>query len=530
MRSIPIRSTPSFGLAIALLVLLSASTPSAHANVYATNLRLNGTTTNLVYLAPTNVTISYLLNEPASAGTTITVKSGTNVIRTINIAGGAAGALRGANSVIWNGKDNGSNTVTSGTFTIQVTAASDGFGDWTQISDDATEGNYAAYTPTGIAVNRNTNSPYYGRVFVANASPLSLADGVKEGIIKCNADGSTPADGLFSGGGWVWAANGLSPWKLEVSADDFLYANDWSSNGVVLRFDETVSPASRLVVLRADNWPNGGLTKLSGPAIIGSGTNTQIWLADTNASGVGVRRFDVSNNGAVATNDLGLTVVAAGGGSQLSDAPFDVAVGRSNRIYTIQFETASGDTNYRAFRFPAYAGTPLTTADWRVGAGDDNFRGASGVAVDANETYVAVALRNGGVRILNATNGSNAVTLSPGFHDHTDVAWDNVGNVYACDNLDQVWRAYSPPGSNYAATVALGTIQISSTTLSSPVYSSGQFQVTLNGQPNVTYVIQASTNLVNWTPVATNNSASATRFITVAAPSSYSFYRALVSP
>src|SRR6185295_13438396 len=145
------------------VVLIALFRPSVHANVYATNVRLNNSTTNLSSLTANN-TISYLLNEPASAGVTITIKSNTTVIRTISLAGGAAGTLRGTNSVVWNGKDNNTNNVTSGTFSVLVTAAASGFGDWTQISDDATEGNYAAYTPTGIAVNRNTNSPYYGRV------------------------------------------------------------------------------------------------------------------------------------------------------------------------------------------------------------------------------------------------------------------------------------------------------------------------------------------------------------------------------
>src|SRR6185295_16895900 len=129
--------------------------------------------------------------------------------------------------------------------------------------------------------------------------------------------------------------------------------SDGSSNGVVLRFDQIISLASRVVALRNDNWPNGGQAKLTGLAITGQGTNTQIWMADTNIapSGVGIRRFNVAATGAVATNDLGTTIISTGGNSPLTDAPFDVAVDRSNRVYVIQNETTSGNTNYRAFRF-----------------------------------------------------------------------------------------------------------------------------------------------------------------------------------
>ena len=47
---------------VALLACLEAVSPGAWANVYATNARLDGSPTNA------EVQISYLLNEPASAG------------------------------------------------------------------------------------------------------------------------------------------------------------------------------------------------------------------------------------------------------------------------------------------------------------------------------------------------------------------------------------------------------------------------------------------------------------------------------
>jgi hypothetical protein len=63
--------------------------------------------------------------------------------------------------------------------------------------------------------------------------------------------------------------------------------------------------------------------------------------------------------------------------------------------------------------------------------------------------------------------------------------------------------------------------------LSNPVWSGGQFQFTMTGETNVNYVIQASTNLQSWTPLATNSSPNASRNITISAPNSRSFYRAV---
>jgi len=64
--------------------------------------------------------------------------------------------------------------------------------------------------------------------------------------------------------------------------------------------------------------------------------------------------------------------------------------------------------------------------------------------------------------------------------------------------------------------------------LRNPAWSGGQFQFTLTGETNVNYVIQASTNLQSWTPLATNSSPNASRNITINAPNSRSFYRAVV--
>jgi hypothetical protein len=66
--------------------------------------------------------------------------------------------------------------------------------------------------------------------------------------------------------------------------------------------------------------------------------------------------------------------------------------------------------------------------------------------------------------------------------------------------------------------------------LSNPDWSGGQFQFTLTGETNVNYIIQASTNLQSWSPLATNSSANASRNITINAPDNRSFYRAVVGP
>jgi hypothetical protein len=110
-----------------------------------------------------------------------------------------------------------------------------------------------------------------------------------------------------------------------------------------------------------------------------------------------------------------------------------------------------------------------------VGGGNDSFAGASSVAVDPTGTYLAATFEgpaggfstNGNAKILWATNGTLVANLDLGVafqgdpnHDDTACAWDAVGNVYYTDVYFGRWRAFSPPGTNQATTVALATIQL----------------------------------------------------------------------
>jgi hypothetical protein len=147
---------------------------------------------------------------------------------------------------------------------------------------------------------------------------------------------------------------------------------------------------------------------------------------------------------------------------------------------------------------------------------------AYGVAADPTGTYVAVAARGfggngtfeqGGMSLFNATNGDLLAAFYDGTNSCTDVAWDNVGNLYVTDAGESVWRAYSPPGSNQSTTVSVPAIQVYSQILqpqfTAPVVNDTQdgIQFSLVGQSNVTYLVESTTDLLTWSPASTNYSA-----------------------
>jgi hypothetical protein len=484
------------GLALALGLNVVAF--SARANVYATNLKLNGSVTNVVAIQGDGVSISFLLNEPATLGTTVNIRAGTNVVRSLSCADGSPGALRGLNTVVWDGKDRDSNTVAPGAYAVSVTASSS-HTDWTQITSDADDPNTYVFEGHGIAADQNPSSPYYGRIFVANSAnngsetdPPNVA-----GVLKFNADTSGAEEGISSAGldGHDWAGNFVSPWKIAVSADDDVYVSDLASGGEVYRWDPTISSNSLLYVLRTDNQPPGAT--LTGPAIFGVGTNAEVWMANTSATEGALLRWRLATNGACASNDLGVAIV--GIGTNLSSAPSAIALDKAGNIYACVAVTSLGSPVQRVFRFPAYdpstnGSLVETNADWAVGAGDDTYCGASGIAVDPTGAYVAVSFEgifpdNGNTKIFSATNGAliTSLDLGDGFSIHVDTAcgWDAVGNVYYIDNYFGRWRAVSPPGTNHATTAALGLVQVVAPPIYPPYISSVE---TTNGTVTIEFI------------------------------------------
>jgi len=526
-----------------LALLLLCAGLSARANVYATDIKLNSSTNNAAILPATPVQISYLLNEPASAGLSLQIFSGATVVWTNLLAGGAAGTAAGSNGVVWGGTNQSGQNVPAGVYQISITAAATGHPAWTNITDDSSR--FSVLDPTGISVNKNTNSPYFGRVFVGNAPPAYDND---SGVYKCNADGSPADEGPFSQS-YFWAGGLFSPWKIAVAQDDTVYINDWSQGGSVTAFDETIS-TNYLTVLDMANYPYP-TALLSGPFVTGGGSATQLWMADANTNGfsVGVVRWDVipsSGVGATATVVVGISP------SGLDLCAYDVAVDAASNIYVVQCLDGFRDpADYhqmpRLFAFPPYAGQPETTTNWSVCSLDYSLENAAGVAVDPAGRWVAVAvegygsqnileLQNGAVNIYRASDGALVTRLGAGTnHAFLDVDWDLAGNLYATDINASVWRAYSPPGANQATTAAVPIIQVydafTQPVLSAsavPLPPTNQLTFTLQGQPNVAYTIQSSPDLINWTPIATNYDTVSLRLVTVPMLDTACFFQALV--
>jgi hypothetical protein len=94
-------------------------------------------------------------------------------------------------------------------------------------------------------------------------------------------------------------------------------------------------------------------------------------------------------------------------------------------------------------------------------------------------------------------------------------------------------EAQWPDGRRIFATNSIAVLPQAIPALSNPqIGSSGQFTFMVSGVPLATYVIQASTDLSNWNPIATNTlpAGGVINFSDPAAPKTARYYRALQMP
>jgi hypothetical protein len=481
---------PTSSLLIAALALpLLSFVQSARANVYASNIKINGVLTGSSPIGQGGgAAISYILNEPASAGLTIKIFSGATPVRTISIAGGSSGTAQGLNTVAWDGKDDSSAYLPLGTYTVQITAASSGYAgpNWTQIVNNASP---KIYWPSGVAVDTSTNSPYYGRVMVANG--VNAANDVAPhpvGVVKFNADGSEADEGQSTPAGTFRTDPylGDSCRSVKYGTDDHVYFLDWVGEGKVWRCDMQMTTSQ--VVFDSDLNPHfSSLTygnadmDITDPGT----TNGLVWTADSDYPSVGVWAFPLTNNvnnTAADSTSAGINVLAPGPNIRLRTG-FGLMIDGTGDVFIGEVRANAADPTPRAISitnvWPSATGTPTnwwnateiypitaTHLNWSVGQSDDSFRDIAALAVDSRTSpkYVACAMNgaSGGLRILNAADGTLVANINQNVNTfYIGTCFDNVGNVYAGDaNTATSWAAWSPPGSNSATTPATAAVSV----------------------------------------------------------------------
>ncbi len=220
-----------------------------------------------------NGTVSYILNEDAD---TVTIKRAGQADEVLN------NVTRGAQSFALNG---------ASSFEIEVSNSAPA--GYTQISNDTDLGS-AFFSPRGVAINRNPNSPHFGNIYVSEAAGGEVTKGevlirdTLEGLFVMGADQSDiigqGADGRI--GNLNTEGSSSTPFKITVAPDDSIYIADWSDgNSGVYRAPADLDDSSDWPnVLANDNRDGDGLTDNHGsiPAVWveGTGASTVLYTMD----------------------------------------------------------------------------------------------------------------------------------------------------------------------------------------------------------------------------------------------------------
>ncbi|MCF7824182.1 MAG: T9SS type A sorting domain-containing protein [Candidatus Marinimicrobia bacterium] len=433
---------------IATLVFVLGFTTSSYANVYATNLEVS---TNVILTGATNSTvdISFVLNEDADNGVDVKIYSGATLVRTISLVT----ATKGANSVTWDGTDAGGATLPNGDYTFEVTAADDGYTEWTKISDPLKT---VMYSPKGITVNTNPQSVHFGKVYVSNgyagtsANPGAFYNG--DGVFMFNA----VQDNLdFSDAGLDWSSSSDAPGESTVGENDKVFVSHTGTD-VIYSFDASISTASMTEVLGASNKYVG--QGINSHFIYGTGADRVIYTASEAYAAVdGITMYTLGTADALPADYTGEHVVARPNGSYYQN---DVVVDSDGNIYICQKRADPGQA-YPLLKYPPYTGTTLTLADtlWAL---PKTVTGATSLLLDeANGHILWGDYYSGNIYVHDMATGAAVDTIITGQNRNNEIVFDAAGNLYSTDNSGEYWNVFSAPdGANEFTTPGLATITI----------------------------------------------------------------------
>lgn len=271
--------------------------------------------------------VSYWLSGDATSVTIDIIDAVTSAVSyTFPVLTGAD-ATKGFHSgaVTWSGEANGGGLVTPGNYKIRATVISDMSGTdlkpiWEKPTLDSD-----GWRVYGIAMNRNPDSHFYGRVYVGNFNALGHSKAVHE----FNPDGSEIGPLPLPDPGY--GANG--PWGLCVDADDHVYVSNRSNADP----GGTAGPAVWQYYREGSQW-------VCGPRI-NQGLSYQRYLDCNYASGAALKLLVTYQEGTVVRIYTGVgdwpTAYAKSADYSIADLPMQSAIDAGGAVYVAGYNSPS---------------------------------------------------------------------------------------------------------------------------------------------------------------------------------------------
>jgi len=443
-------------LPLAFLVLVGAG--PIWANVYASG--LNKTS---------GMSFNYILNENADNGVQVQVwEVGGGMVYSENLGPQA----KGTRSWTWSG--------TGGqlgkSYKVKVVASDDGYSSWTKTSVDNVFNNF--YSPRGVAVNRNPDSQYFGRVYVSESIGGLTAAGrtTQDGLYLLNAD-LTDAVGqgdIARSGGVAWSTTN-SPFRVEVGPDNSVYLSDWSDlhSGLWVGDPDFVSASELLDSTGRDatgmNTTHGSISDF---VVEGTGANRKIYTADedlpssTSGQRGSIWRYDVGTSTFFTGPPSGILYDDLARGNLVFNY-YNGLIHANDGTWWYSQDRSGGstDTLHSLMQFSADGSTVLwrSVPDMAANSLADPLRRTRGLAYDPVRNYLALATYNAGkVLIFDPVSKTILATITTASNaTNRDVAFDAAGNLYIVDNVNERLWTWSPgEGANSFTTESWFTFDI----------------------------------------------------------------------
>ncbi|OQX89344.1 MAG: hypothetical protein B6D65_03675 [candidate division Zixibacteria bacterium 4484_93] len=414
-----------------------------------------------------SIIIGFYLNEPADNGAIIRIfNAGGDTVRVFELSS----ALRGENSISWDGMDEFGADLPDGSYTFEVTAQDDGHTFWEKINLDS--GENAIWYPKGVCVNKNRSSPYFGLVYVANGETGTSSNPgaveTPEGLYIYYPDCRWLEEG-FASGNLVcdFGPTPNSPFKPFVAENDRLYLCDWSDGYMNLYVGDALFSALSIEMLfmHTDSAINHG--SISAVAVVDTGDTRKIYSCDEDLSGVSgnIWRYDIpeSHSGVWSNFPDALILNKETDYSTSPSYPFDFAMDDDGNIFVVdKRSTILSDDNVFMF-------SPTGEELWSARTGYITIP-PEAVSIDASDEWVAVGISGGDGKIYIFNGSGDYITsFSTGGGNLRDIAFDRAGNLYTVNSSTERLSVFSPPdGENSFTTRFYSCIQLAHSTGSPP--------------------------------------------------------------
>ena len=443
-------------------LMLATSAFSANLNVYASGLKITGIEDN-------KVSISYFLNAPADE-VTFLLLDGANPnenspVHSVSLSGKTAGAnsavidLSGyvGSHYTWAIK------ATSDEKVAEPTLVGGGVG---------SDSRFNFFTPAGLAVDNNPNSPYFGRIYVTESREnITTASGrtVKQGVYIYGADLSDITNQGLNPyvGGVDWneettkSTNGFlnamyGPARITIDDEGWVYICD---NGPVS--DKTsgvwrmnpANPSANFVDVLADAGKSqrGTLYQRINSAVV-TGTTEQgkkLIVVDNEGDGNNnskLIRFSLNATGTLLAGEKGTQLLNLYD-NKIINAHNTIVRGAYDDLWIFQYRN-SIDATYPGVLHINSAGT----VDLSVGQ-QYNRRGSGAISPDGN-WFAYNGYEKSVIRIIPVTYDANKKP-TVNFNNELTISWENsIDNKYvdgiAFDVAENLYFASATTGWFYA--------------------------------------------------------------------------------